>query len=536
MGERTRTDGISSGNGSGEDGGVPDGNAANGAGRSAGADSTANSQRPTACPQSGGTPAEPTTTALDAFQSCPSLYNNRDDERECVDEGIAEEWRKPAYRDYARVIHSPSWRRLQGKTQLFPGHESDFFRNRLTHSLEVAQVAEAIALRLNYEHPYFQRHPLNERICSTAGLMHDLGHPPFGHNGEHALDDKMREYGGFEGNAQTLRIVTRLEKKLASACAPSPDGTDIRVGLNLTARVAASALKYDTQIPHVRDGEQALVKGYYADDAGPIERIKERIAPDWRTLKKSFKTIECSIMDLADDIAYSAYDLEDSLKAGFVTPGSILSSDEDLLGRVAEKVRRVVGGTISGADILRVLLEIFAGVVPGKSAMASLPDDDEKRRIIEIVLAFQASKNLAESGQLRTALTAQLVGEMVRSVEVEIDEQHPMLSKAKLSDAALLKVETLKNYNFEATIFSTRLKVAEFRGYGIVSAIFDALSSPKGYLLMPDDVRQLYSRFEANATARMRVVCDFIAGMTDRYAIEFYGRLHSDGHTIFKPI
>lgn len=116
-------------------------------------------------------------------------------------------------RDFARIIHCPSFRRLQGKTQLFPGHESDFFRNRLTHSLEVAQIAESIARKLNSTEPYLRKNPINERICYAAALLHDIGHPPFGHNGEDALDAKMAKFGGFEGNAQTLRIVSQLEKR-----------------------------------------------------------------------------------------------------------------------------------------------------------------------------------------------------------------------------------------------------------------------------------------------------------------------------------
>ncbi len=117
--------------------------------------------------------------------------------------------------DFARLVHSPAFRRLQGKTQLFPG-ESDFFRNRLTHSLEVAQIAKSIALKLNYE--YFrdatdEDHKISTDLVEFAALAHDLGHPPFGHNGEAALDECMRGIGGFEGNAQTLRILARLEKK-----------------------------------------------------------------------------------------------------------------------------------------------------------------------------------------------------------------------------------------------------------------------------------------------------------------------------------
>lgn len=121
-------------------------------------------------------------------------------------------WRHPTTRDYGRVLHSPSFRRLGGKTQVFPINESDFFRTRLTHSLEVSQIAEGIAQYLN-EKPEFEFDKINERLCVTASLMHDLGHPPFGHNGERALDDAMRGFGGFEGNAQTIRIITRIEKK-----------------------------------------------------------------------------------------------------------------------------------------------------------------------------------------------------------------------------------------------------------------------------------------------------------------------------------
>jgi dGTPase len=514
VGEGTDPNGISRGNGSRQTGRPEVGNSSDG-------DREPGSPDEPAATGSGPGPND-SSSASESLATRVSLYGSADWKRDCEESTLVDAWRNSAHRDYARVIHSPSWRRLQGKTQLFPGHESDFFRNRLTHSLEVAQVAEAIALRLNAEHPYFSNNNLDCRLCMTAGLMHDLGHPPFGHNGEHALDDSMKEFGGFEGNAQTLRIISKLEKKARRAAESGL--ADDRAGLNLCHRTIASALKYDRIIPHVREDDEGLVKGYYADDAELISRVKAAVAPSWSG--QSFKTIECSIMDLADDIAYSTYDLEDSLKAGFLTPASILSSDDELLDRVALKVSRAVDHDVTREDVLGVLVEIFAGVVGHDE-----PD------LLNIVRAFRASHELASDGYNRTALTAQLVGEMVRSVEIDVNEQFPMMSKARLTPEALLKVETLKNYTFEATIFSTRLKVAEFRGYEVITAIFDALSGPKGHLMMPDDVRTLHRRFEANATARMRVVCDFIAGMTDRYAVEFYSRLHSDaGQSIFKPL
>jgi dGTPase len=360
--------------------------------------------------------------------------------------------------------------------------------------------------------------------------MHDLGHPPFGHNGERALDEKMREFGGFEGNAQTLRIVTRLEKKvLRSNCGPDEDA---RAGLNLTARTVASILKYDNKIPLYRPHGSAFVKGYYADAEPLLERVKTAVEPNWRDRKGMFKTVECAIMDIADDISYSTYDLEDSLTAGFLTPGSILASDDDLLDRVATKVSKAVGRPVGRTEVLAVLIEVFSGIV-GDST--SEPGDFDSTA--EFIRAYRASETLARDGHVRTALTAQLVNNMIKAVEVEIDEEAPSLSDVRLVPDALLQVEVLKNYTYEATIFSTRVKVAEYRGHDLVATIFDALADAKGSLLMPDDIRLLYQAQKGDDAKQRRVVCDFVAGMTDRYAIEFYGRLHSDdGQSIFKPV
>ncbi len=140
------------------------------------------------------------------------LYDENDYLREMPDDEALDIGRSAFRRDYGRLLHCPAFRRLQGKTQLFPGHESDFFRNRLTHSLEVAQVAKGIALKINKTCPGFQDSPIDLDLVEFAGLAHDLGHPPFGHNGERALDDCMKNCGGFEGNAQTLRILSRVEK------------------------------------------------------------------------------------------------------------------------------------------------------------------------------------------------------------------------------------------------------------------------------------------------------------------------------------
>jgi dGTPase len=227
----------------------------------------------------------------------------------------------------ARLVHCPAFRRLQGKTQFFPG-ESDFFRNRLTHSLEVAQISKSIAIKLNYD--YFgdatdDDHRISTDLVEFAALAHDLGHPPFGHNGEAALDECMRAVGGFEGNAQTLRILSRVEKKRTTTgprYIEFQDGQDARLGLNLTFRSLASILKYDEEIL-TRSENDPITKGYYAEERELVEKIKKHVTGK-NDYEEKFKTVECDIMDIADDIAYSTYDFEDAMKAGFTSVLDVL--------------------------------------------------------------------------------------------------------------------------------------------------------------------------------------------------------------------
>jgi dGTPase len=234
------------------------------------------------------------------------------------------DWRGQFRRDYARLLHSPAFRRLQGKTQLFSGLESDFFRNRLTYSLEVAQIAKSIALKINDEHLRGEGFELDTDLVEFAGLAHDIGHPPFGHTGEHVLNDIMRRAGGFEGNAQSLRILTRLEKKLDDPDAQLNEvsdplwfrnGRDHAVGLNLCSRTIASVLKYDRAIPAVLPSSR-VIKGYYQTETDVVSRVRRDVAPG----VSAMKTVECQIMDIADDIAYSTYDIEDAFKGILTTP------------------------------------------------------------------------------------------------------------------------------------------------------------------------------------------------------------------------
>ena len=469
------------------------------------------------------------------------LYTTEDEQRLSAvpeRESLPEEPYRSAYRrDYARLIHSAAFRRLQGKTQVFPGIESDFFRNRLTHSLEVAQIAKSIAIRLNHVESYFSPdeggYPINTDIVEAASLAHDLGHPPFGHNGEKALDDAMKECGGFEGNAQTLRIIARLEKKepINDSIGYDESGNDIRLGLNWTYRSLAAILKYDHQIEHFREQNHTLTKGYYQNESDIVKQIKQHVLQSAKEQK--LKTIECAVMDIADDIAYSTYDLEDTFKAGFLDPLAILSIDRKYFGlieRVQEKVSRSLERDVPIHEIFKILREIFSSVLIGHDAQNSTFSADELPYI------SYASANIAANGYLRTAFTSYLVSSALSAISVQINTDEPAVSKVLIDEEVHISIEVLKHLTYELTIMSPRMRVSENRGFEIVTGLFKRLVNDTGHRLLPEDFKLLHCA-APTPSGRRRAICDFIAGMTDRYAIEFYGRLYSDEpQSIFKPI
>lgn len=452
-----------------------------------------------------------------------------------------EPYRSPWRRDYARIIHSPAFRRQQGKTQLFPGTETDFFRNRLTHSLEVAQIAKSIALRLNATIPFFNRpgFQISPDLVESVALVHDIGHPPFGHNGEKALDECMKKKGGFEGNAQTLRILARLEKRQkfanSSSVGIAPEGIDRRVGLNLCFRTLASVLKYDKEIPYDRRTADGLAKGYYRSEAAIVRLIKKHVTGR-DDFKGEFKTVECQIMDIADDIAYSTYDLEDSFKARFLTPLSMFGANPKLINEVAKRVQKSLGEPYSPQRLLKCLFGVFKDLFEFGNELDGVDMNQEEGIALFIAHFSSLADKLMSSGYLRTAFTSDLVGKFIGGVEATPNVEIPALSTVHLKKETLEVVEVLKHFAFCSLILSPRLKVTEYRGLEIVKSLFDLLTDRdrEGERLLPDDVHAIFA--EIRDEDRDRVICDFIAGMTDRYAIEFYGRLTSERpETIFKP-
>ncbi len=483
------------------------------------------------------------------------MYTPRDATRPAGTErpdGI-ENYRSPWRRDHARLIHCPSFRRLQGKTQVFAGHEGDFFRNRLTHSLEVAQIAKSIAIRVNATEPPFsdEASKIEPDIVEFAALAHDLGHPPFGHNGETALDECMSSHGGFEGNAQTLRILSRLEKKetFDGSREPFDDlGKDRRVGLNLTYRSLASVLKYDNPIPmHKSDraDQFSVEKGYYLDDKELVENIKEAVIKV--PFDDPFKTVECSIMDIADDIAYSTYDLEDIFKSRTLEPIDLFALDDSVYDAVIQTTNKRLKKQYNTSDqnllkreeipaiLMYLLSDMFVFEDEQNKTLKDRKISKEYKKMIFSTEVQRISQKIARVGYYRTSFTSDLVAQFLNGIEVVPHDHHPQLHKVRLQEDIFILVEVLKNITYEAVIRSPIMQIVEFRGKDIVQKIFKAIIDDDGNRLLPDDFRSVYMK--GDESARYRTVCDFISGMTDRYALEFYSRLFGEqGLTMHKPV
>ena len=283
--------------------------------------------------------------------------------------------RSPFRRDCDRVIHSTAFRRLKYKTQVFVFHEGDHYRTRLTHSLEVAQIARALARQLG----------LDEDLTETLALAHDLGHPPFGHAGERALDACLKAHGGFDHNAQTLRVVTSLEHRY-----PEFDG------LNLTWESLEGIVKHNGPLTE-RSG---LATGRYRDRGIPVGISEYNGKYDLELW--SFASLEAQVAAIADDIAYDAHDIDDGLRAGLFTVDD-LKVMPLMAAMIAEIDRHypALDRDRRGAELVRELISCLIGAVVSEARsrlLAAKPQSvDDVRNLGEVLIAFPAGVAQAEA-------------------------------------------------------------------------------------------------------------------------------------------
>lgn len=347
-------------------------------------------------------------------------------------------------RDRDRIIHSAAFRRLEYKTQVFVNHEGDLFRTRLTHSIEVAQIGRSIARALD----------LNEDLVEAIALAHDLGHTPFGHSGQDALNDCMREHGGFEHNLQSLRVVDFLEERYAEF-----------PGLNLTFETREGILKHCSM-----------------KNAAELGELGQRF------LDKHQPSLEAQVANLADEIAYNNHDVDDGLRSGLI--------QIDTLREVSLFARHY-------GDVERRYPQLAA-----------------RRKIYETVrrMIDQGVTDLIETSRARIA------DQRIRTVDDVRTLQNPLMD---YSDAVREQTRDLKRFLRQHLYAHYRVRRMSTKAIRVVRDLFGAfMADPK---LLPDQDQERLATAAASdgPAARARIIADYIAGMTDRYAIREHARLFS---------
>lgn len=343
-------------------------------------------------------------------------------------------YRTAYQRDRDRIIHTTAFRRLDYKTQVFVYSEGDHYRNRLTHSVEVAQIGRTLARSLG----------ANEDLIEAICLAHDLGHPPFGHTGEHTLNALMADHGGYDHQKQTYRILTELERRY-------PDYP----GLNLTYEVREGVVKHDT------DYDVVDAREYNPEEKG---------------------TLECQLSNLADEIAYNTSDLDDGLRSGILDPRAVLDLQ---IGR------RVMDSLGLGAD-------------------ANLADTLTRHRFIRRMVGTV----------VQDAISATHLNMVEAGVETLADLRVLPDNVSGYSPALALESRELKDFLFANFYRHYRVVRMAFKADRIIRQLFDAYVEEPGQL--PTETQR---RADQSDLGLHRTVCDYLAGMTDRYAIQEHRRL-----------
>jgi dGTPase len=401
-------------------------------------------------------------------------------------------------RDRARVIHSAFFRRLQGKTQVLGLGESDFYRTRLTHSIEVAQVASGIVETLQSDSSLANFHQWlpSQTLIEAVALAHDIGHPPFGHGGEVALNYVMKNNGGFEGNAQTLRICTKLGEYSETA------------GLNLTRRTLLGLLKYPATYSTVVDvatyqPSQAPInidsykppKCVFDCDADSLTFIFDPVSPDktifqsiqkieGKHAKTKFKALDTSILELADDIAYGVHDLEDAIAL------------------------RLVNERLWRTEVHELLVD----------PLSNFP---LRERILEVT-----GNLFSETNKTRKKAISFLVNYFIRNCTLkkrDLFSNNLFDIEGVMTVHAVRELEILKSFVVKHVIKTVEVQTLEYKGQQMIVRLFEAISNNPSRLLP----KKYYDDFLAH-DKDVRVICDYVAGTTDDYATKVY-------HKIFTP-
>ncbi|HYD15218.1 MAG TPA: deoxyguanosinetriphosphate triphosphohydrolase [Hyphomicrobium sp.] len=355
--------------------------------------------------------------------------------------------RSPFQRDRDRILHSTAFRRLIHKTQVFVYHEGDHYRTRLTHSLEVAQIARTMSRQLRFD----------EDLAEALALAHDLGHLPFGHAGERALDQLMKEFGGFDHNAQSLRVVMALERKYLAFD-----------GLNLTWEALEGLAKHNGPI--------------VGPEHEPVRKVI-RSLEGWQNLDpERWASGEAQAAALADDIAYVSHDIDDGLRAGLLTLDDL--KDAPLAGTIVAALPKVDGPGMRG----RLTYEVT-------------------RRMITILIQDVVQESRARLAALDPQSPADIRGAREATVAFS----------ARMTD----DLTALKAFLMQRVYRSRRVMDVMEEAQAVVARLFERYFSDPATL--PEAWRAAQEGLSERARARL--IADFVAGMTDRYAIDQHGHL-----------
>jgi len=367
-------------------------------------------------------------------------------------------FRSPYQRDRDRIIHSSAFRRLKHKTQVFVEHEGDYYRTRLTHTIEVAQVARTIAGVLG----------LNTDLAEAVALAHDLGHTPFGHTGEDAMERLMAPYGGFDHNAQALRIVTKLERHYADFD-----------GLNLSWETLEGIAKHNGPVT----GENADKKHAHAEEGDPLPYALAEVNAQWDLELDTHASAEAQVAAIADDVAYSHHDLHDGLRSGLFTEDDLM--ELPVTGPAFEEVDQLYPGLEKMRRRHEALRRVFG-------------------RMVEDVIAVAQNRLTAAQPQ---------------SVD---DIRHMGTTIIRFSKPLYQELKAVRSFLFHRMYRAPSVMAVRAEVTKMIDDLFPLFLAQPG-LLPPE--WQADVQAARNETDLARTVADYVAGMTDRFAIQEHQRL-----------